>query len=50
MKKLPVLNEPPPPRLSSQDGKWPDSVTLIPLQAGRALVWDVTVVALLADF
>jgi len=34
--------------LDRQDGKRPDELTLIPLQAGRSLIWDVTVVSPLA--
>jgi hypothetical protein len=38
-----------PVGLSRLDGKRPDGMTLIPYQAGKTLVWDVTVVSTLAD-
>jgi len=34
--------------LSRSDGKRPDGITLIPWQAGKSLVWDVTVADTLA--
>ena len=37
-----------PSGLSRTDGKRPDGMTLIPWQAGRNLLWDVTVVDTLA--
>jgi len=37
-----------PSGLDRQDGKRSDGLTLIPWQGGRSLVWDVTVVSLLA--
>jgi len=40
---IPVSKE--PQVLSCSDGKRPDSLSLIPLQAEKSLIWDVTVVA-----
>jgi hypothetical protein len=37
-----------PAGLSRSDGKRPDGVTLVPWQAGRSAVWDVTVIDTLA--
>jgi hypothetical protein len=37
-----------PAGLSRTDGKRPDGVTLVPWQAGRTAVWDVTVIDTLA--
>ena len=37
-----------PSGLSRTDGKRPDGITLIPWQAGRSLIWDVTIVDSLA--
>ena len=37
-----------PAGLSRTDGKRPDGITLIPWQAGRSLIWDVTVADSLA--
>jgi len=39
---LPVSKE--PASLSHVDGKCPDGMTLIPWQAGKPVVWDVTVI------
>jgi hypothetical protein len=36
-------------RLSRDDGKRPDGMTLVPWIKGQPLVWDVTVVDTLAD-
>jgi hypothetical protein len=38
-----------PNRLSRDDGKRPDGITLVPWIKGQPLVWDVTVVNTLAD-
>ena len=38
-----------PVGLMRSDGKQPDGMSLIPWQAGKVLVWDVTVVTTLAD-
>ena len=38
-----------PVGLSRQDGKRPDGLTLIPFEAGKPLIWDVTVVCPTAD-
>jgi len=43
----PVTKE--PQGLLWSDGKQPDGLTLIPWQVGKALLWDVTVVCLLAE-
>ena len=43
---IPAIKE--PSGLDRQDGKRPDGLTLIPLRAGRPLIWDVTVVIPLA--
>ena len=37
-----------PVGMSRTDGKRPDGVTLVPWQAGRSAVWDVTVIDILA--
>ena len=37
-----------PSGLSRQDGKRPDGMTLVPWQAGKLLIWDVTVISVLA--
>jgi len=39
-----------PSGLSRSDGKRPDGITLIPWQAGKTLMWDVTVADTLANF
>ena len=44
---VPVAKE--PVGLVRQDGKRPNGLTLIPLQGGRSLTWDVTVVCCTAD-
>ncbi len=44
---VPITKE--PVGLSRLDGKRPDGMTLIPYQAGKMLVWDVTVVSTLAE-
>jgi len=38
-----------PVGLVRQDGKRPDSLTLIPFEGGRSLTWDVTVVCSTAE-
>ena len=38
-----------PVGLSRTDGKRPDDLTLIPWQAGKNLVWDITVVSTIAN-
>jgi len=38
-----------PSGLVKQDGKWLNGLTLIPLQGGKSLAWDVTVVSTLAQ-
>jgi hypothetical protein len=38
-----------PNRLSRDDGKRPDGMTLVPWIKGQPLVWDVTIVDTLAD-
>jgi len=35
--------------LSSHDGKWPDELSLIPWKIVKPLVWDTTVVCIVAD-
>ena len=44
---FPVSNE--PAGLSRVDGKRPDGMTLISWQAGKLVVWDVTVICTTAD-
>jgi len=44
---VPVTKE--PVGLVRLDGKRPDGLTLIPMQGGKPLTWDVTVVSTLAD-
>ena len=44
---FPVSKE--PAGLSRVDGKRPDGMTLIPWQAGKPVVWDVTVICTTAD-
>ena len=44
---IPVTKE--PTGLSRTDGKRPDGMTLIPWQAGRPVIWDVTVACTSAD-
>ena len=45
--KVPAVKE--PPGLSRDDGKRPDSVTLLPWAKGKPLAWDVTVPDTYAD-
>jgi len=44
--EIPAVKE--PQALSRNDGKRPDSLTLVPWQSGRSATWDVTVVHTLA--
>ena len=44
---VPVTKE--PTGLSRSDGKRPDGLTLVPWKCGKALTWDVTVAATLAE-
>ena len=43
---VPAVKE--PSGLNTQDGKRPDGLSLIPLQSGKPLLWDVTVASTLA--